>query len=90
MLCANSNFCEKTRWALDLSPLREKYIEDAHPPILHITPAMRITKVREPLAIPLVLVSRLQVPPCGVPHRPFPDAPPPHVGTCLPPLSPPT
>eukprot|EP01134_Creolimax_fragrantissima_P007189 CFRG7189T1 len=30
-----SNYCEKARWALDLSPLKNEYREDAHAPAMH-------------------------------------------------------
>lgn len=32
-----SHFCEKARWALDLSPLRKYYVEEEHCPFFHLS-----------------------------------------------------
>jgi hypothetical protein len=32
---ASSHYCDKARWALDLSPLANSYVEDCHAPGLH-------------------------------------------------------
>lgn len=42
-----SHYCEKARWALDLSPLRHAYVEDNHCPLLHYKPAMRASKASQ-------------------------------------------
>lgn len=43
---AFSHYCEKARWALDLSPWRDVYVEDAHMPAFHIPAVAAYSKVR--------------------------------------------
>lgn len=51
-----SHYCEKARWALDLSPLRDRYVEDAHMPVFHIPAVVRISKDRRKTGTPLLLL----------------------------------
>lgn len=43
---AFSHYCEKARWALDLSPWRDVYLEDSHMPVFHIPPVLTYSMVR--------------------------------------------
>ena len=52
-----SHYCEKARWALDLSPLRDSYMEDAHAPVFHILPAMALTKDRKQTGTPILVLA---------------------------------
>ncbi|KNC79465.1 hypothetical protein SARC_08141 [Sphaeroforma arctica JP610] len=38
-----SHFCERARWALDLSPLWDDYMEDSHAPGMHMPQTNRLT-----------------------------------------------
>jgi len=37
-----SHFCERARWALDLSPLKDDYLEDRHLPGLHLSATLMV------------------------------------------------
>ena len=37
-----SHFCERARWALDLSPLKKFYVEDRHLPGLHLSTTLMV------------------------------------------------
>lgn len=41
---ALSHYCDKARWALDLSPLRDSYVEEAHMPVFHMLPVFLLLK----------------------------------------------
>ncbi|TFJ83034.1 hypothetical protein NSK_005659 [Nannochloropsis salina CCMP1776] len=53
---ALSHYCEKARWALDLSPLRDTYIEDAHAPVFHYRPTIALTKDRKKTGLPVLVL----------------------------------
>jgi hypothetical protein len=38
-----SHFCEKARWALDMSPMRSSYIEDIHCPAMHFITTVNLS-----------------------------------------------
>ena len=50
-----SHFCEKARWILDLSPLSNKYLEDAHAAGLHQLVTKSITKGKNS-SVPLMVI----------------------------------
>lgn len=52
-----SHYCEKIRWALDLSPLRDTYIEEDHQPVFHVKPALALTKDRKATGTPILVIS---------------------------------
>jgi glutathione S-transferase len=52
-----SHYCEKIRWALDISPLRKTYIEEAHAPVFHIKPAISLTKKHNATSTPILVLS---------------------------------
>lgn len=52
-----SHYVEKVRWALDLSPLRDTYVEEAHAPVFHIKPAISLTKNRRATSTPILVLS---------------------------------
>ncbi len=51
-----SHYVDKARWGLDLSPLRERYVEDAHMPVFHFPAVAAITKDRKRTSTPLLLL----------------------------------
>ena len=53
---AFSHYVEKARWGLDLSPLRDRYVEDAHMPVFHAPYVMAISKDRKKTGTPLLLL----------------------------------
>ena len=52
---AYSHYVERVRWVLDLSPLRERYTEDAHPPGLSMFAVQSVTDGAESSTPTLVL-----------------------------------
>jgi len=52
-----SHYCEKARWALDLSPFRNTYVEEAHAPVFHIKPAISLTNKRSATSAPILVLS---------------------------------
>jgi len=52
-----SHYCEKARWCLDLSPLRDTYIEEAHAPVFHTKHVVSLTNKRSASSTPVFVLS---------------------------------
>ncbi len=52
-----SHYSEKVRWCLDLSPLRDTYIEEAHAPVFHTKHVISLTKKRSASSTPVFVLS---------------------------------
>lgn len=53
---AFSHYVEKARWGMDISPLRDRYVEDAHMPVFHIPAVVAISKDKKKTGTPLLLL----------------------------------